>query len=72
MPKRAQRNGAEKPRLPPSETGAPPARERHTGEGSASALATLQRMERDRRHGRDSERDSPESPASLTPAQTKR
>jgi len=68
VPKRAQRNGAEKPGLPPSEAGGPPARERHTGEGSASALATLQRMERDRRYGRD----SPESPASLAPAQTKR
>jgi hypothetical protein len=52
--KRAQNNVAGKPRrTAPEAGGAPAARERHTGEGSASAWATLQRMERDRNYGRE-------------------
>ncbi|TWO71889.1 hypothetical protein FN976_07810 [Caenimonas sedimenti] len=52
MAKRTQNSGAGKARRTAPEARGPVARARHTGEGSASALATLQLMERDRNDGR--------------------
>jgi hypothetical protein len=58
--KRTQRAGADKPRKPEPKPSWPV--ERHSGEGSASALETLQKIEKRRVAGKPAEpRDEPNS-----------
>jgi hypothetical protein len=60
--KRSQRSAPPKVRRP-GETGSPWATESHSGEGSASALETLQKLEKSRLAGKPSEPKPGDDPA---------